>query len=308
MSDRFEPDAKFVDRLEWQLASEFRRREHLKPAPGRIAVPRPIFVIGLAAGVLLLGVAATKAADLLKDSWRKRIEVARLETEVKIKTAFLDFKELRFRQAEEKFKAGLIGADGLHGNRLARGNAVFEVEKALLDLEEVRASGQAPRDELHAPLVDGRDFVSERLEARKRALESDILLRRGRTEGYWKQRFDLGLIAESELEDRRAMVAVQETELEAVETRLGLRRQILSGALSAEQLEIRIRMAEAEKELGAARREIGSMKKHLDTQQAQFLAGLITEEEMRGTRMVLDAAQARAEQALQEIEILKKIR
>jgi hypothetical protein len=308
MSNRFEPDTKFVDRLEWQLASEFRRRDQLKPAPGRVAVPRSVAALGLAAGIILMGVAATKAADLIKDSWRKKIEVARLETEVKIRRAFLDFKELRFRQAEEKFKAGLIGEDGLHGNRLAKGNAVFELEKALLDLEEVRASGQAPRDEIHAPLVDGRDFVSERLEARKRALESDILLRRGRTEGYWKQRFDLGLISESELEDRRALVAVQETELEAVETTLGLRRQILAGALSSEQLEIRIRMAEAEKKLAAARREIDSMKRHLDTQQAQFLAGLIAEEEMRGTRMVLDAAQAQESLALQEIEILKTIR
>ena len=76
MSKRFEPDSQFVDRLEWQLASEFRRREHLRPAPGRVAVPRSVAVIGLAAGVLLLGVAATKAADLIKDSWRKRIEAA----------------------------------------------------------------------------------------------------------------------------------------------------------------------------------------------------------------------------------------
>jgi hypothetical protein len=308
MSKRIEPDPQFVDRLEWQLASEFRRREHLKPAPGRIAVPRSVAVISLAAGVLLLGVAATKAADLIKDSWRKKIEIARLETEVKIKTAYLEFKEIRFRQAEEKFKAGLIGEDGLHGNRLIMGKAAFELEKSLLDLEEVRTTGQTPRDEIHAPLVGKRDFVGERLEASKRALESDILQRRGRTEGYWKQRFDLGLIPESELEDRRAMVAVQEAELDAVKTRLGLRRQFLSGALSAEELEIRIRMAAAEKELEAARRESLSMKKHLDTQQTQFLAGLITEEEMRGTRMALETAQAKVELALQEIEILKQLR
>ena len=93
MSSRFEPDAKFVDRLEWQLTSEFRRREHLKPAPGRIAVPRSVAALSVAAGILLLGVAATKAADLIKDSWRKKIEVARLETEVKIKRAFLELKK-----------------------------------------------------------------------------------------------------------------------------------------------------------------------------------------------------------------------
>ena len=42
----------------------------------------------------------------------------------------------------------------------------------MLDLEEVKASGEAPRDELYAPVVGGRDFVSERLEIEKRMLEA----------------------------------------------------------------------------------------------------------------------------------------
>ena len=93
MPKNFEPDSRFVDRLEWQLASEFRRKDRLKPAAGKVAVPRYVVALSLAAGVLLMGVAATKAADLIKDSWRKKIEVARLETEVKIKSGLLDLQE-----------------------------------------------------------------------------------------------------------------------------------------------------------------------------------------------------------------------
>ena len=80
MPKNLEPDSQFVNRLEWQLASEFRRTDRLKPAAGKVAVPRRWSPSALAAGVLLMGVAATKAADLIKDSWRKKIEVARLET------------------------------------------------------------------------------------------------------------------------------------------------------------------------------------------------------------------------------------
>ena len=145
MSKRFEPDTQFVDRLEWQLASEFRRREHLKPAPGRIAVPRSVAVLSLVAGVLLLGVAATKAADLIKDSWRKKIEVARLETEVKIETALPGPQE---GQVPPRPRPGsrwaLSARTKPWTSKMDRRRAAFELEKARLDLEEVRASGRCP--------------------------------------------------------------------------------------------------------------------------------------------------------------------
>jgi hypothetical protein len=308
MPNRFEPDSQFVDRLEWQLASEFRRRDRLKPAPGRIAVPRSVVALSLAAGVLLLGVAATKAADLIKDSWRKRIEVARLETEVKIKKAFMEFKQLRAGQAEEKYKLGLIEEDGVHGNRLAVGRAEFDLEKSLLDLEEAKISGEAPRDEIYAPLVGGRDFVSERLEIDKKILEADIALRRTRIERHLKARVDLGLIPKSELDGFQAALALQEGGIGDIEKRLTLRQGFLSGEISAEEMEIQDRMTAAGKDLREARSTVDTMKARLDDLRAKEAAGLISEEEIRGTQMALDAAQAQLSLAMEEIEILKTIR
>ena len=308
MPSRFEPDTKFVDRLEWQLASEFRRRDRLKPAPNRIAVPRSVAALGLAAGVLLLGVAATKAADLIKDSWRKKIEVARLETEVKIRRAFLEFKQLRAAQAEGKFAAGLIDEEEAQGSRLAALGAEFDLDRSLLDLEEAKASGVAPRDELYAPLVGGRDFVSERLEIEKkaRALELDSL--RGRVERSLRPRVEMGLIPKSELEGYLALVAAREARIGELETRSGLRRRFLAGEISAEGLEIQTRLTEAERKLREARSTVAAMTAHLDNLQAKVTAGLISKEEFRGTQMALEAAQAQESLALHEIEILKKIR
>ena len=121
-----------------------RRREHLKPAPGRIAVPRSLAVISLVAGVLLLGVAATKAADLIKDSWRKKIEVARLETEVRIGTALLDLE----RDMPPRPIPGPRSASSGRTKpwtREDRASAAFELEKSGLDLEEAGDPGR-PRE------------------------------------------------------------------------------------------------------------------------------------------------------------------
>ena len=308
MPNKFEADSQFVDRLEWQLASEFRRKDRLNPAAGKIAVPRSVVALSLAAGLLLMGVAATKAADLIKNSWRKKIEVARLETEVKIKKAFMEFKRLRAGQAAEKFSVGLIDEDEASASKLVAGRAEFDLEKSLLDLEETRISGEAPRDEIYAPLVGGRDFVSERLEIDKKVLEADIDLRRTRIERHLKARVDLGLIPKSELDAFQAALAVQEGGVGDIEKRLALRRGFLSGEISAEELEIRDRMTAAEKDLREARSTVDIMKTHLDDLRAKEAAGVISEEEIRGTQMALDAAQAQLRLAMEEIEILKTIK
>ncbi len=308
MSKRIEPDPQFVDRLEWQLASEFRSRELLKPAPGRIAVPRSVAVLSLAAGVLLLGVAATKAADLIKDSWRKKIEVARLETEVRIGTALLELKKGHAAQAETRFSLGLISEEEAVDSKRTTAWAEFELEKTRLDLEEVRGSGEAPRDELYAPLVHGRDFVSERLGIRKKTLEADLALQRESIERKLEIRVDLGLLPKSALEEFKMSMRVRAGEVEDIERSLSLRRRYVSEEISAEDLEIQARMVESEKELRESRNMVEILKSDLEKLRPREAAGMVSPDEVREARFSLESAQARAELALQEIEILKQIK
>jgi hypothetical protein len=308
MSSRFEPDAKFVDRLEWQLASEFRRRDQLKPARGRIAVPRSVAALSLAAGVLLLGVAATKAADLIKDSWRKKIEIARLETEVKIKTAFLEFKKEWSAQMENKRALGIISNEETLTSKSASQEAAAELDRTILDLEEVKASGEAPRNELYAPRVEGRDFVSERLEIEKKSYQFEMDLRRERIEPTMRHRFELGLVPKSDLDNVLAWLSVDEAGIKDIENRLALRRRFLAGEITAGELEIQTRMSAAEKDLREARSEVDTVGKGLEDLRAQEAAGVVPTSVLKAAELALNAAQAKADLALQQIEILKQIK
>ena len=308
MPDRNEPSTQFVDRLEWQLASEFRRRDRLKPARGRIAVPRGVVALSLAAGVLLLGVAATKAADLIKDSWRKKIEVARLETEVKIKTAFLELKKERADEANKRFSLGLVAEDEALTAKLGVERSASDLERSVLDLEEVNVSGETPNDELYAPLIGGRDFVSERLEIEKKVLKLDLDLRRARTERALRQRIAVGVLPKSALDEFLASLAGQEAAIEEIESRLTLRRRFLAGEISAGELEIQARMSAAEKDLKEARSSIDMLRTRLEDLRAKEAAGLITSDEVKGAQLGLDFAQSKADLALEQIEILKTIK
>lgn len=308
MPNKFEADRQFVDRLEWQLASEFRRKDRLNPAAGKIAVPRSVVALSLAAGLLLMGVAATKAADVIKDSWRKKIEVARLETEVKIKRAFLELKNEKADGAEERFSLGLVSEDEALTAKLGAERSASDLERSLLDLEEVKASGEAPRDELYAPLIGGRDFVSERLEVERKILKSDLDLRRARIERTLRKRIDLGVVPKSALDEFQASLSGQEAAIEDLEKRLTLRRRFRAGEISAGELEIQARMSAAEKELKEARSSIDMIRTRLEDLRAKQAAGLITSEEVKGAQLGLDFAQAKADLAVQQIEILKTIK
>lgn len=308
MPNKFEADRQFVDRLEWQLASEFRRKDRLNPAAGKIAVPRSVVALSLAAGLLLMGVAATKAADVIKDSWRKKIEVARLETEVKIKRAFLELKNEKADGAEERFSLGLVSEDEALTAKLGAERSASDLERSLLDLEEVKASGEAPRDELYAPLIGGRDFVSERLEVERKILKSDLDLRRARIERTLRKRIDLGVVPKSALDEFQASLTGQEAAIEDLEKRLTLRRRFRAGEISAGELEIQARMSAAEKELKEARSSIDMIRTRLEDLRAKQAAGLITSEEVKGAQLGLDFAQAKADLAVQQIEILKTIK
>jgi hypothetical protein len=307
MPKNFEPDSQFVDKLEWQLASEFRRMSRLKPAAGKVAVPRWVVAFSLAAGVLLTGVAAIKAADSIKGAWRKKIEIAKLETDIRLKRAFLEFKKESASKAEAQASVGMIREDEYLAMKLATERSALDLERSQIDLAEVKASGETPRNELYAPAVDGRDFVSERLVIERKVLELDLGLRRARDERL-KQRVDLGLAPHDWLDGSVASTAVQEAGIGDIEKRLDLRKQFIAGAMTAEEVEIQDRMTAAERDLRQAQLTVDSSKKRLESLRSKEAVGMISDTEVQQAQFGLDAAQAQLNLALLEKEVLSKIR
>jgi len=307
MPKSFEPDSQFVDKLEWQLSSEFRRMSRLRPAAGKVAVPRWVVAFSLAGGVLLMGLAAIKAADSVKDAWRKRIEVARLETDVKLKRAFLEFKKELASKAETQASLGVIPEDEHFSMKLGAERSALDLERSLVDLDEAKASGEAPRNELYAPAIGGRDFVSERLVIERKVLELDLELRRARLERL-KQRVDLGLYPRDELDEALASTAVEEAALGDIEKRLDLRKRFVAGAMTAEEVEIQDRMTAAERDQREAQATVDSLKKRLESLQAKEAVGMISSTEVQQAQFGLSYAQAQLSLARLEVDVLSKIK
>jgi multidrug resistance efflux pump len=306
MNRTHEPNPQFVERLEWQLATEYRRMTRQRSS-GRVAVPRRMVAFAIVAGVLLTGVAAIRAAEFVQDAWRKKIEVARAETEVLLQQARLESGREMAARTETLAAKGLAHQEEYRVLKLGQEQAGLDLERARLNLEEVKRSGVAPRDELYAPFVGGRDFVSERLavEIKKIELDAELLADRlTRLRGLQEK----GLVSRDEPDSAERETAARKGLIDEIAKRLELRKRFVAGRISAREVEIAGRLAVAEANLNSAQSKVESLTKQLERQEALQSERLISPSEAAGLRSVLDTAQAELKLAALEVDILKKAR
>jgi len=307
MTKTYEPDSQFVERLEWQLASEYRRTNRLKPSSGKVAVPRRMVAVTLVAGVLLAAVAAIKAADYIRDSWRKSIEIARVGTEVQLKKAHLESIREMAARTETLASLGLVRKEEHQELKLDVEKAVLDLDRSLLNLDEVKASGVAPRDELYAPVLGGRDFVSERLNMRIKDVERDLELLGSRLDQA-KRLVEVGVASREELDQIQAEMAVRKAMIDETRKRIDQRKRYVAGEVTAQEVEIGERMAVAEKNLLQARTKVDSLMKQVERSEAQEAVGLVSARETSQLRYALDAAQAELKLAALEVDVLGKVK
>jgi len=307
MTKTYEPDSQFVERLEWQLASEYRRTNRLKPSSGKVAVPRRMVAVTLVAGVLLAAVAAIKAADYIRDSWRKSIEIARVGTEVQLKKAHLESIREMAARTETLASLGLVRKEEHQELKLDVEKAALDLDRSLLNLDEVKASGVAPRDELYAPVLGGRDFVSERLNMRIKDVERDLELLGSRLDQA-KRLVEVGVASREELDQIQAEMAVRKAMIDETQKRIDQRKRYVAGEVTAQEVEIGERMAVAEKNLLQARTKVDSLMKQVERSEAQEAVGLVSARETSQLRYALDAAQAELKLAALEVDVLGKVK
>ena len=106
-----------------------------------------------------------------------------------------------------------------------------------MDLEEFGASGLEPRDELSAPLVDGRDFVSERIRIRMDVDRRHLAVVKWE-EARTLERFEVGVATELEVQERNLATHETQLQLEALERQLEIRQSYLGGDVSPVEAEL----------------------------------------------------------------------
>lgn len=234
MSDERTPDPEFVNHLEWELQSAVRRQEALN---GTSTARRPR---GLRLGATLalvfvsmfVGGAGTHAVTLRADAQAAELYIARSQAHLEIAETRLDHFAQELAASNARLEQGTVTEREAQQVEAAYVQVEAETEIRRLELAETLITGKEPNDALSAPLVDGRDFVTERLVAQRRPLQMRLQLADAQTQRH-QELSEAGMVGEYDLQAAHAGSAAVGRELDKLEERIKLREAFLADELTA---------------------------------------------------------------------------
>lgn len=191
--------------------------------------------------------------------------------------------------------------------QIAVERAELDLEKSILNLNEVEASGEIPRNILSAPVVRGFDYVSERLKIKIKEIELDLNLLMSRL-GRFKQLVENHSARGEELNHIQAEIAARNVMIDNVKKRLDLRKRFIMGEITAQEVEIKDRITVVERKLHLAQSKVDSLSEQLKRLKTLETREMISPMEVKQLQFALDATQAKVKLATLELDILRKIK
>lgn len=298
MTTKHEPREGFAERLEWQIATEVRRRNRVAEAPGWL--PRSPRRVALAAGLLVVismvaGGAVVAAAYQAKANEQRDLIAAALELRLKVAQARMDTAKAELIEVEKRVATGIEQQESRLVAQLKITAAETEMRTLQMQIEEVRLSGREPRPEITAPMVSGRDFVAQRLEAEVRLAASSLDLEKARLQA-WERRWNVGMATSIDVATAQSRVVELEAAVRALQEKIDVRRRFSANALTAAQADLRVLEIEAEQRVRALQPKLDLAKQSMQ---------LIARRVEIGTFAPLDLAQARLRVAEIEADLAK---
>lgn len=300
MTDLHDADEGFVRDLEWQLRTEVRRNQRFGSIkkPSRLpGVARTVVLILLCAAT---GYAAAVTVERFENAKKKELMKVRAETALDLLRARQEVISEVIDDMTGKVNRGLVNATQLADVAFQSELVALEINRARLDLEEVELTGRSPEYALYAPVVGGRDLVSERLKidqlasvARRRFVETQLegireLVREGLADA----------VQEGEMQMQLSRV---EAETEEIVRRLELRHGYLQGDLTARQVSLEEKLTLAGERLETAKQNVALVTQNHERMVAMSADGLVSAIQMKEVELQL--AQARAEERLARAEL-----
>ena len=312
MRNRHEPNEDFVEKLEWQIGREVRRRNRAATAP-RWATWSPQKAFATVAALMLLsmviGGAAVAAAYEAQSNVRRDQLAANFEQRLDLAKRRHAMMAEQVQTTEQRVAVGIANNTDLLEARIKVAEAVAQVEVTEMQLAEVRVTGQEPRNELSAPLVSGRDFVSQRLRSEMNVPRMTLTLEGARVQDM-QRRFEIGVADAIAVEVARVRMLEVQAAFETFERKLEIRQKFLKGVADAVETDLRVLEADAEQLKKTLTPKLALARKEGDLVATKVSAGLAQQMELSEAtlrRLELETALTKAELdlALIRAQILK---
>ena len=297
----------FVERLEWQISSELRRRHRSGPATWLPASPlRAAAVIAFLVIVsMAAGGAAVAAAVQAQDSQRRELVASGYERRLDLARARLANAQALLTTVQRDVAVGVQPQIRLEEARLEVRDSEREMQILDLQLQEVRLTSREPVDDISAPRVSGRDFVTERLQASLLTPEQGLTVARTTAQAM-RRRWDVGLATATDLAEAEARVLELEAAVASIQRKLQIRRQFVGGQITASQADLRVIESEAEQRVKALEPRIALARKQVADAERRFQVGVANHIDLAEAKLRLSTLEADLAKAQLDLALIRK--
>ena len=278
-----QPTREFRDYLEGEITREF--RSHRSFARLRVtAILLGTLAAGTTAGLASAQIRQGAQRDSLLETANSELYVAALRLELARSLA---------AEAASKHKVGAAGLDKVAQAEAELRKVEAIAARAKLNVDEIKASALPPRDDLNAPLVGTRDFVTERLQldlfvAQQRLTSAE------QGAGEVERQVRAGAVDQSALLESMLEVTRARTALGTLAERRKLRKEFIDRGTSGDELNRMFEQARLRHDAMVAQESVNLLRQRLGAVQKQHAVGAATE---------LDLLRAQVELKEKEVEL-----
>lgn len=227
------PSAEFRAMLEAEVVRTFQRESQFG-AERRWLNPRHARGFGILLAGLVMGFTTEFASGQVQEAQqRNRLLEAAAETR-QLAGMRLQIAEEALRNAQERYNVGAASRDALRSAETEVRERRMHFMRIELEIAEIRETAAPPRDDLVAPRVGNRDFVSERLKI-EAAMYQDRLSAAEQRYQEIERAHRVGAVPATALGDARSDVEGSRAALELAGMKLQIRKQFLEEGLAADE-------------------------------------------------------------------------
>lgn len=305
-ADTQEMRPEFRAHLDWQIESALRRETRFAQPAATSGVSRLGAALVLLAA-MAMGAGAVAASQELQDQKQRNALLEAVKADLDVARLRLDLARTAFQNEQRRVEVGVASRESLRAVEAELKAMEALVKKLTIDADEIRATAKAPRNDLQAPVVDKRDFVTDRLsvdllsaQAALVAAEQDML--------NTKRRFEVGIASRVAMLQSETEIAQTRARLKELQDTLDLRRRAMAGEIKAEEVASLQRRLELNGQLSRAESDLTVARARIEEVRRQNQVGQASELDLKRAEIELLERQVELQRLRQQIEKLGAVR
>ena len=241
-----------------------------------------IAVLVLASG--LVGAGGVVVKDEVQELRAQEVLLAQVESNLRMAELQLEMSRTQLEEIQRLYDLGAVEEQALLEAKVQVRQAEVAYSRLSLDQEEIRLSGKEPHNQLSAPLVAGRDFVSERLILDETLARQQLSIVENRSERF-QDLVRAGVVRAEDLAEVNLASQEAEAQLSGIHQRIALRERFLDGELQPEEAENAFELSQTQTQLALLRRALDDAMVRFQEAEKRVDLGLVPESELRRSRL-----------------------